>query len=222
MAILSGFGAVNTPYTSLFFFLKGVTAEHVRSAERELEGTQDLIIEKRRKLAEVLKRKGGGGGRGGEWGSEGGTSGFVRRMVSSVSSSLSMGLVDEFSSLNTEIKALETLSAKMQSHLESLQVERTRFLDSKTTKGKLFNIAGYFFSIYCVYKIITSLLNLALHRKGGIDPVTHTVNLAVHRLGYGLDVDEVSQQMSFVFVGVLVVFSIRGVLVQFVKMFQRG
>ncbi|KAI8851662.1 protein Y75B8A.16 [Chytridium lagenaria] len=215
MAVLSGFGAVNTPYTTLFFFLKGVTADHVLQAERELDGTADMIMEKKRKLADFLKRKS-------DRETHTGNTSFVRRMVTSVSSSLSMGLVDEFASLSTEIKALETLSAKMQANLDSLQAERSRFLDSKTAKGKFFNIVGYFFSIYCLYKIITSFLNLILRRSaGGTDPVTHTLNVAVHSLGYDLDVEQVSQQLSFAFVGALVVFSIRGVLIQFAKVFRR-
>ncbi|KAJ3101313.1 Golgi pH regulator B [Phlyctochytrium bullatum] len=150
MAVLSGFGAVNTPYTTLFIFLKGVTAEHVAQAERELESTLDMIMEKKKKLTDVIRRR---------------------------------------------------------------SERENRFLDSKTAKGKLFNVLGYFFSAYCVYKVFSVL-------TGGTDPVTHMINVAVHWLGYTLDVDYVSQQLSFVFIGGLVVFSIRGVLIQFAKVFR--
>ncbi|KAJ3100408.1 Golgi pH regulator B [Phlyctochytrium planicorne] len=214
MAVLSGFGAVNTPYTTLFIFLKGVTADHISQAERELETTLDMIMEKKKRLAEFLRKKGER-----ERSSGGGS--FVRRMVNTVSSGLSMGLVDEFESLNTEIKALEALSVKMQSNFDSLQSERSRYLDSKTAKGKLMNVFGYLFSIYCVYKIVMSLINILFKRTGGTDPVTHTINVVVHWLGFDLDISMVSQQLSFVFVGGLVVFSIRGVLIQFAKVFRK-
>ena len=65
------------------------------------------------------------------------------------------------------------------------------------------------------------MINILFGRRGAVDPVTHTLNVAIHHLGVGIDVEFWSQQLAFIFVGVLVMLSIRGLLLQFMKVFQR-
>jgi hypothetical protein len=56
--------------------------------------------------------------------------------------------------IQQEIKFLEEFSRQL--FLEIVDIQRTldRIRFSKTLQGKYFNFLGYFFSIYCVYKII--------------------------------------------------------------------
>lgn len=51
MALLSGFGAVNYPYTCMSFFAQSVSAYELKTAERRLLHTLDMILIKRRRLA---------------------------------------------------------------------------------------------------------------------------------------------------------------------------
>lgn len=212
MAILSGFGAVNTPYTNLFMFIKGASDTDILMAERELDKTSDMALEKRRRLFHLVEQKRDTEGR------NVGVGGFMKRVISSVKNGFSGN--DEIATLKLEIQALETLIEKMNSDLEVLIYERDKAKAAKTLKGKLLNLAGYGFSVYCVYKIITSFINIVLHRPGGTDPVTHSINLAVRGIGVQIDVDQCAQQLSFAFVGALVVFSVRGLLIQFSKLFR--
>ncbi|KAJ3168071.1 hypothetical protein HK101_011685, partial [Irineochytrium annulatum] len=124
-AFLSGFGAVNTPYTTLFIFLKGVTSDDVSEAERELEGVHDMIATKQRRITELQRKRSMGQQQQQQHQNSGVDfmGGFVRRMVSTVSTGLAMGL-DEINTLAGEIRTLEMLSQKMTSELESLQAER--------------------------------------------------------------------------------------------------
>ncbi len=46
------------------------------------------------------------------------------------------------------------------------KVERIHY--SKTLQGKYFNFLGYFFSIYCVWKIIISSINIIFDRVGKV------------------------------------------------------
>jgi hypothetical protein len=59
--------------------------------------------------------------------------------------------------------------------------------------------------------------NILLHRVGGTDPVTQGVNMVAHAFEVDIDVDLCAQQLSFLFIGALVVFSIRGLLIQLSK-----
>lgn len=57
MAVLSGFGAVNFPYTSMHYFLRPISAAEVSSWEKRLMQNYNLIgicVESGRKRADFL------------------------------------------------------------------------------------------------------------------------------------------------------------------------
>lgn len=51
MAILSGFGAVNFPYTNMDYFIHPVTQNDVLVTERKLLQTIDMILAKKKRIA---------------------------------------------------------------------------------------------------------------------------------------------------------------------------
>lgn len=51
MAILSGFGAVNYPYTSMTYFIRPVSQADVLTLERRLLLTMDMILAKKKRIA---------------------------------------------------------------------------------------------------------------------------------------------------------------------------
>ena len=51
MALLSGFGAVNYPYTSMTMFMRSVTAADVYQLEKKLLQTFDMIVAKKKRIA---------------------------------------------------------------------------------------------------------------------------------------------------------------------------
>ena len=51
MALMSGFGAVNYPYTSMAIFMKSVTQADVTQIERKLMQTQEMVIAKKKRIA---------------------------------------------------------------------------------------------------------------------------------------------------------------------------
>lgn len=55
MAILSGFGAVNYPYTSMTYFIRPVSQTDVVTLERRLLLTMDMILAKKKRI--VIDRK---------------------------------------------------------------------------------------------------------------------------------------------------------------------
>ena len=50
MALMSGFGAVNYPYTSMAIFMKSVTQADVTQIERKLMQTQEMVIAKKKRI----------------------------------------------------------------------------------------------------------------------------------------------------------------------------
>lgn len=57
MALLSGFGAVNYPYSSMAYFMRPVSYADVQAIERRVLQTMDMIIAKKKRIA--LAKKGG-------------------------------------------------------------------------------------------------------------------------------------------------------------------
>jgi hypothetical protein len=93
--------------------------------------------------------------------------------------------------------------------------------DAKTLKGQYFNVLGLVFSIYCVYKVFISTVNIAFNRTGGSDPVTYSITLLIELVGWTtIDVGLWSQQLSFALIGVMIFATIRGLLIQLMKFFQ--
>ena len=84
-----------------------------------------------------------------------------------------------------------------------------RRITSLLIQGKYFNFLGYFFSIYCTWKIFISTVNIVFDRVGKMDPITKTFDILVNWLGFNIDVTMWSQQLSFIVVGIIVVSSTR-------------
>ena len=100
-----------------------------------------------------------------------------------------------------------------------LQNVRERIDWSRTCQGKYFNILGHFFTIYCVWKIFISTINIVFDRVGKVDPITKTFDILVNWFGFNIDVAMWSQQFSFIVVGIIVFTSTRGLLLTMSKFF---
>ena len=101
MASLSGFGAVNYPYTSMTMFMRSVTVMDVQVIEKKLVQTMEMITAKKKKivLAERDQREKarGRGEEGGSWW------GKMRSVAPSAST-------ENVSLLKADVQALEELS----------------------------------------------------------------------------------------------------------------
>lgn len=213
MAILSGFGAVNYPYTSMAYFMREVSPADVTSIEKRLMQTMDMIVMKKKRVAiakkqtmEKLSRE-SSRERVGIWG-----------MLTSVTTNRS---IENISQLKLEISGLEELSRQLflEAHENHNMLERIEW--SKTWTGKYFNFLGYFFSLYCMWKIFICTINIVFDRVGKKDPVTRGMEIAVHWMGLNIDVGFWSQQISFYLIGCIVVTSIRGLLLTLTKFFNK-
>jgi len=208
MAVLSGFGAVNAPYTYMTYFMRQVTDADISAIERRLLQTMELIITKKKRIAYAKRQELANGSKVPKSGIWGVFSGFA-----------STGQSENIKLLDNEVMALEELSRVL--FLESVDLhnskERVEF--AKTLQGKYFDFLGHIFSIYCIWKIFISAVNIIFDRVGKVDPITKSIEILVHYFGIQFDVHFWSQQVSFILVGILIVTSIRGLLITLTKFF---
>jgi len=213
MALLSGFGAVNYPYTSMNMFMRSVTVGDVQGIEKKLLQTMEMITHKKKKIAVAEREKversrvrGEDAGAGGWWGK-------IRAATPTPALQHNIPL------LRAEVNALEELSRHLFLEAHELQNALERIDWSKTCQGRWFNFLGYFFSVYCVWKIFISTVNIVFDRVGKMDPITKTFDILVNWFGINVDMEMWSQQLSFIVVGIIVVTSTRGLLLTMSKFF---
>lgn len=146
IAMLSGFGAVNYPYTSMFIFTPSVSSVQVHSLEKKLHQTYEMIISKKKTIAQILYNE---------------KISAHSNPAQSPSSTIwsyfknfgSLSSTQNVASLTKQVAFQEELSRQLfLEYLDTLHMQ-LRVQQSKTWKGKFFNYLGCFFSLYCIYKI---------------------------------------------------------------------
>ncbi|XP_054694725.1 Golgi pH regulator B isoform X3 [Grus americana] len=178
MALLSGFGAVNCPYTYMSYFLRNVTDADILALERRLLQTMDMIVSKKKRIAVAHRTM---FQRGEVHNKPTGFWGMIKSVTTSVAGSENLSLIQQ------EVDALEELSRQLFLETADLHATKERIEYSKTFQGKYFNFLGYFFSIYCVWKIFMATINIVFDRVGKTDPVTRGIEITVNYLGIQFD-----------------------------------
>nr|ACO11331.1 GPR89A [Caligus rogercresseyi] len=210
MALLSGFGAVNYPYTSMAVFMRTVTQSGVLQIEKKVTQTLDQVLAKKKRIClaerEKARQRLEGQQRNGWW--------DRMKQITTFTDT-----VEDVNRLKQDVDALEELSRHLFLELHDLQNMRERNEWAKTLQGRYFNVLGYFFSMYCTWKIFISTVNIVFDRVGKVDPITKGMEIAV--IWFGLEIDVVfwSQHISFTLVGAIVVTSTRGLLLTMSKFF---
>jgi len=210
MAFLSGFGAVNYPYTCMVYFMRPVSDSDIQALERRVMQSMDQIILKKKRIAlehrESLQRSATTPSHSGFWG-----------MLRGVAAMPTSG--ENVKQLKQEAGALEELSRQLFLESVDLHNEQEKLQYSKTFKGRYFNFLGHFFCCYCVWKIFISTINIVFDRVGKLDPVSKGIEISVNYLGIQFDVEFWSQHISFWLVGIIIITSIRGFLMTLTKFF---
>ncbi|XP_078493815.1 Golgi pH regulator [Ciona intestinalis] len=211
MALLSGFGAVNCPYTYSSYFLRHVTDDDIHTMEKKLLQTCELIVNKKKRISVAQQMN--SANRDADV-----RSGIWARFRSAATTQLPVSS-ENITQLQQDVKTHEELSRQLFLETVDLHATKERIQYSKTLKGRYFNILGYFFSLYCMWKIFMCTINIVFNRVGKKDPVTKGIEILVHYLGFQFDVVFWSQHVSFILIGVMIVTSIRGLLITLTKFF---
>ncbi|KAF9165871.1 Golgi pH regulator B [Mortierella sp. AD010] len=180
-AILSGFGAVNGPYSNLFFFLRQVTNADIKLAEKKCMQTFEMIAEKKKKIVIQETRLKALDPNASKVG------GFVRKIFGNSSNKPELEI--DLNDLKQEVAALEGISRQLFMDIDDLYAEM-------------------------------ALINTLFNRTGSTDPITALISKVVSYTNMTIDVRFWSQQLSFFFVGLMIVLSIRGLLQELSKFFK--
>uniref|UniRef100_M4BBH6 Abscisic acid G-protein coupled receptor-like domain-containing protein n=1 Tax=Hyaloperonospora arabidopsidis (strain Emoy2) TaxID=559515 RepID=M4BBH6_HYAAE len=219
MALLSGFGAVNCPYEYMTFFWRRVAEEDIEFLEKRLRHNLDILIVKKKRLTLELRAS-------------------VRRQDDALASkgksgSLVSWALSLFSSrkddttyikgLEAEILTLESLGRELFLEVNDLRDVQARSLRARTLRGRVFNCFGYAMSVFCVYKMLMSTINVVFRRNRDKDPITDVIEKLLYiwpSLAEQLNIRFVSEVASLGFVGILVFTQTRGFLVTLLKFFR--
>ena len=259
MAVFSGFGAVNCPYTYMTYFLRSIQPHDVEQmekrawqnlnriattqkklllAERQQHTQQHRHMQQQQQQQTALQtthtRSWQEGGRvqvdgsmqwlpGWSWSPSllfGRSPSSSAVSASSFSSSPSP-LLRDVRSLRAELRVLELVGRQLFVEVHSLREAIAAVASSRTCQGRVMNLLGYFFSVFCVYKMLMASINLIFQRVNKTDPISRTLQfLLQHILSIDVDVRLWSQYASFGLVGVLVATQIRGFLLLVMRLFH--
>ncbi|CCM00850.1 uncharacterized protein FIBRA_02893 [Fibroporia radiculosa] len=242
LGALSGFGAISNAWT-FFPAVRGgqrsdPTEEEIRAAELGLQRVQSDLSERQMEVQKLEAAK--------QPDQEGGW--FSRVVPSFRGDSRTCFPVllvranfpplvhlfgAELSSARQELRGLEALEYEMARNLEVLRQRRADAQFSRTIAGRLVNWGGRLFAVYCMYRILNAIINLALPARSAIAPtegtelgtaqggagadmisvaLVHLVALLPHVSVSSEEIASISRQISLALVGVIILSSIRLVL----------
>lgn len=227
MAVLSGYGAVDAPKSYISYFLRAVQPDDLDRAERQLMLTYDRLLARRKKLALARARAADAAAASSAAAAaddaSGGGAGFLRRASNLLGSAISgagIGTGDNIASLTNECRTLESFASALFVDVDALRAEAAQLAFARTPRGRIYNLLGYCFAVYCSYKIFMAIINIIFDRHARSDPVTLGLEWALYLLRIDIDIVFWSQSISFALVGAIIVSSIRGFLQRVLKLFD--
>ncbi|MCJ1403903.1 hypothetical protein MMC11_007126 [Xylographa trunciseda] len=208
MALLSGFASVSSPWQNFGARQRPVSEVTIARKQAGLDATNDMLVTKRSRLRALHQKM-----------SDAPAEGFLQKAMGSFRGNADAA---ERKSLEFEISGLENMALSLSAHLSLLQARLIQQRRSRTPLGRLLLATGFVFSIYCIYRVLTTSLTAIRrslsppgHEFIGSDPINNILALLVKHYDSHLDRDAWTRQISFLLSGVMLFASFSSVLQTF-------
>ncbi|KAK9458252.1 Abscisic acid G-protein coupled receptor-domain-containing protein [Dipodascopsis uninucleata] len=209
MAILSGFGAVSAPYSSFTARPPQISDMDIARIKTGIETTEELIQFKEASLRTLQQRI-----------LDKQKTSSTNLMAKMVSSFRGDSDEQEFSSSRLELEGLYAMKRSLHSDLRELTKRYNEQQQAQTLLGKIYRSLYFLFAIYCVYRIVATLISRNPFRSqrtsfSQSDPITHVLALLAQYWDSDLDRQAWARQIGFLFSGLIFTGSISSVLSTF-------
>ncbi|MCJ1339137.1 hypothetical protein MMC09_004426 [Bachmanniomyces sp. S44760] len=208
MALLSGFASVSSPWQNFGNRSRPVTESDISRKEVGLQATNDMLASKRSRLRAIERKI-----------SDAPSEGFFQKTIGSIRGNSDQ---TERRSLQMETAGLESMASSLSTSHSILQARLAQQNRSKTMNGRFLIILSSAFSVYCIYRILTTTIS-SIHRwisppdqdHAGSDPINKILAVLVKHYDNHLDQDAWTRQISFLLSGVILFASFSSVLQTF-------
>ncbi|GAA99132.1 uncharacterized protein L969DRAFT_621666 [Mixia osmundae IAM 14324] len=213
IASLSGAGCVQTAWDGYEWRARyrgmAISDQHIVDAERSLQHTRRDLAERRQELDEA---------------EEAAEQSAPRSLLSKLWSSDPAS--SKCAALNAEVQGLSSMEYQMSQDVHSMYKRKEAQELQKTLKGKLWVATSWLFVVYCVWRVLVSIINLltpSSNKSGGTTNDFLTLLLAklASEVNVDLDVHAWSALIGLALIGGILVANMRYVLVAISRVFKR-
>ncbi|KAK0646538.1 Abscisic acid G-protein coupled receptor-domain-containing protein [Cercophora newfieldiana] len=224
MALLSGFASVSSPWHTFAdnrsYRRRPITDADLARKEAGREATSELLLTKRHRLRALQKKVADGQAAANAGGAA--KVGMMGKMIGSLKGIAGGGGdAAEIKLLQLEISGLETMEANLSASLSLLRTRKAVHARDGTVLGKLLAIPSYAFSMYCVYRVLATILTTVRRATypnasfSSSDPINRFLGLLAKHWDPKLDQMAWARQISFLLSGVILAASANSVLQTF-------
>jgi len=219
LGVLSGFGAVHFPYTTMRIFNRAIPDAEVFSLERRLVQSVETIVERKKRVL-TLKNDMAREESGASASSASASTSLFGRLKSGLRlPGLARGRANQLVELSAEIDALETVNKTLFYELHDVNLQRERAKIAKTPYGRYLEVCGVAMFIVCSYRFIFGLKRLIFHQAPTTDPITTALHLFLADKSIVIDPEVLAQYLSLLLIAFLVGNSMQNFVHQLTKLF---
>jgi hypothetical protein len=221
LGVLSGFGMVHFPYTTVRIFHRAIPDAEVSGLERRLVQSVETIVERKKRI-EILKyeiarearmerdrnSKNGGGG-----------SLFNRLAGGFRLPGLGEARGEQILAISAEIEALEMVNNTLFFDLHDVNLQRQRAKMSKTPYGRFLELCGVGMAVVCGYRLVAGFKRLIFKQTPTSDPISFALHIFLANKAIHIDPATLAQYLSLLLIAFLVINSMQNFITQLVKLF---
>ncbi|KAL8952010.1 MAG: hypothetical protein Q9222_002056 [Ikaeria aurantiellina] len=221
MGLLSGFASVSAPWQNLFTRHRPVAETDIARKAAGLEATNDMLAAKQSRLRAIERRIS----------DLPPDKSIFHKAIGSIRGNPDL---IETRSLEIEIKGLETMALSLSASHNILQTQFQQQNRRKSLPGRLLVVFSYAFSLFCLYRILTTLygtLRRSIHvthapndsssinsdgsKPPSSDPITTLLAVLATHYDPHLDRETYTRQLSFLFSGLILLASFNSAMQTF-------